>query len=324
MNDTFLLTDADVLAYRMSAAVEKRSVIVTHKASGRQKEFDKLTDFKKFLKEQGREFVKDSYDIVNVQSPEDLANCLHIIRSVIKKLETFAFADKHEMYLSADLTFREKLDLPSKYKGNRVEMVRPIHLNDAKQYLIHKHKAVKAATMEADDVLSIRAYEEIRKGNRSIIASNDKDTLQAEGVWFYNWTEKNPKLFEVPLIGSLEKEGPTVKGFGLKFFAFQLLAGDTTDNYKPYELSGKRFGAGSAYSLIDPIWEQDEILQAVVDQYKLWYPEPFDYTTWEGKEIKSATWENMIDLYFKCAYMKRSRNDLSDWKLFFETRGVNL
>lgn len=321
--ETVLLTDGDIVAYRMAAAIEKRSIVVTHKASKRTKEFENVTALKTFLKQSGKEFVKDAYDIVTVQEPDDAFKCFYTIKKHINKFESFSFCDRQEIYLSGKDNFREKLLLPTQYKSNRQDSIRPVHLEAAKDYLVNKFDASKVRRIEADDVLSIRAYEEYHKGNVAIIASNDKDTLQAENIWFYDWTQKEPSLFEIPEIGYLEQKGIDVKGCGLKFFAFQLLNGDPVDGYKPSQLSGTRFGKKSALSILDDLYEPSEILGAVVQQYKEWYPEPFTYEAWNGHTVDSS-WDHMLDLYFKAAYMKRAWNDESNWRLFFEMKGVKL
>lgn len=321
---TILITDGDVVGYRIAAAVEKRTVVVTHKATGRAKEFDTRTEFKSFLKEQGREFVAGSYDIVDIQTPEDVSHCLFSVKRTIQKMESFCFCDDHEIHVGGSSNFRDTLLLPSKYKSNRKDNIKPTHLEDAKQYLITKYGAKVAKNQEADDVINIRGYEEFHKGNRAIIASNDKDVLSSSGLWFYNWTDKEPKLYEIPTIGSLTIEGQEVKGDGLKFLAFQLLYGDPVDGYKPPELAGVRFGKKSAYNLLDNLYEPDEILNAVLLQYKEWYPEPFDYTAWNDVIVKNATYETILDLYFRCVYMLRKWNDKTTWQEFFEANGVKL
>ena len=321
--ETVLLTDGDIVAYRIAAPLDKRSIVVKHKASGRSKEFENITAFKHFLKENKKEFVKTAYDITQMLEPDDVAKCYYTIKKRLHNLESATFCDRQEIYLSGKDNFREKLLLPTKYKANRADSVRPTHLEAAKDYLVSRFDASKVRRIEADDVLSIRAYEEYHAGNTAIIASNDKDTLQAENIWFYDWTQKDAEIFEIPEIGYLEEKGTDVKGCGLKFFAFQLLNGDSVDDYKPSALSGTRFGKKSALALLDDLYEPSEILDAVVRQYKEWYPEPFVYSAWNGQDVDSS-WDHMLDIYFKAAYMKRTWNDNSDWRLFFESKGCKL
>ena len=318
---TILLVDGDVVAYRMAAAVEKRSVVVTHKASDTSKEFANRTEFKAFLKAAKREFVADAYDIVDVQTPEDASHCMFNIKKTLSYIESATFADQLEIHVSGKGNFRDELLAPKKYKWNRKDTIRPVYLTEAKEYIVNKYKAKVSSGMEADDTLNIRAYEEIAKGNHPIISSNDKDTLNSSGVSFYDWTQETPELFEIPSIGWLTLNKSTVKGCGLKFFAYQLLNGDSVDGYKPSEAAGGGYGSTSAFKALDSLWEPPEILGEVIRQYKEWYGDGITYTAWNGTEV-TATWQDMLSLYFKFAYMKRSWNDPSDFRLFFADQGV--
>lgn len=325
MKKTTLLVDGDIIAYRASAAAEKKSVKVIHK-SGQSKVFKTRTEFKKFLEGRNQKERIVEYEFEDIVEADPVEFALNTVKVMLSKLDNITFADNREVYLSGKENFRTNLLLPTKYKASRDDTVRPTHLNAAKEYLLDHQDAIRAVKLEADDILSVRAYEEIEKGNIAIIGSNDKDTYQAEGVFVFDFTKENPELFEVPVVGELRKVKTQYKGEGLKFFAFQLLAGDKADDYCPYylarERSGVVYGEASAYKDIADLDFQDEILSKVIERYKEWYPQPFDYTAWDGTEVKGATWETMLDLYFRCAYMKRSWTDPSNWKQFFAERGV--
>lgn len=326
MKETVLLIDGDVIAYRAAAVCEKRTVVVKHNKSGAEKVFNTRREFKAYLKERNWEHRIDEYSFTDVQTPDDISNCLHSIKTTIGKLESITFADRKEIYIGGKENFRSKLLLPKEYKGSRKDAIRPLMLNQAKEYLLEYQGAAKATKIEADDILNIRAYEELNKGNVAIIGSNDKDTLQSEGIFMYDWTVEEPKIVEIPVIGDLRKVNQYCKGEGLKFFAYQLLAGDTADEYVPYQLAksvfGSKYSANKAYEDIKNLDFADEILNKVIEVYKRLYPEPFDYVAWDGTKVKNADWKSMLDLYFKCAYMKRSWTDPSDWRIFFAERGV--
>jgi len=323
MKETILLIDGDTVAFRAAAVTEKREIKVTHRESGKYKFFKTRTEFKKRLIEKnGNTDAIVDYEIEDVQTPEPIQNSLHVVKSVISKLFSSFEPDELIIYIGGKDNFREKLPLPSKYKGNRSNMLRPVNLDEIKSYIIKKYKAKSPVGIEADDAVNIKAYIELQKGNEVIIASNDKDTLQSEGLKMFDYTKENPQLVSIPEIGEIYVKGTECKGSGLKFFAYQLLCGDTTDNYKPTEVCGVKFGATSAFKLLDPLETKPEILQAVVDQYKKWYPDIVTYTSWDGKEI-TTNWEGMLDLYFACAYMHRKLNDKTTWKEFFKERGWN-
>lgn len=231
-------------------------------------------------------------------------------------------AKSTEIYISGSENFRLNLPLPTKYKGNRQDGYRPTHLNDAREYVMSVHGAMKSSKEEADDVLSIRAYECLQQGMEPIIGSVDKDVFQAEDIGFLDWTQEEPEIFWIPNnpVGDISHNGKKVVGHGYKFLAYQWLVGDKVDGYKPTELSGMTYGDKTAVAHLAPLKTQEEISNFIVQKYKEFYPEPFVYTAWNGQEIQ-ATWETMADLYFKCAWMKRSWDDESDFKQLLKSRG---
>lgn len=323
MNETILIVDGDSVAFRAAAVCEARTVNVTHNLTGKSKIFKTRTEFKNRLTEKhgNLDNIKD-YSFVDVQTPEPVANALQAAKSIMTKIFTSIEPDDMIVYIGGKDNFREKLPLPSKYKGNRSDMLRPILLDEVKSYVTRKYKAKSPVGIEADDAISIRGYEELKKGNTAIIGSQDKDTFQSEGLKMFDYTKEKPFIFDIPTIGDIVVKGAECKGAGLKFFAYQLLCGDTTDNYKPTEACSARFGATSAFKLIQPLVSKAEIVTAIVEKYKEWYPAEVNYVAWDGTEV-TTDWQGMLDLYFQCAYMKRSKDDPSDWKLFFKERGWN-
>ena len=323
MKETILLVDADTVAFRAAAVCEKREIAVERVRDGKSKVFKTRTEFKAYLTEQyGSSEMLNEYLIKDLQTPEPVANALQAAKSIMTKIFTAIEPDDMIVYIGGKDNFREKLPLPSKYKGNRGDMLRPILLDEVKAYIMKKYRAKSPVGIEADDAINIRAYEELAKGNSAIIAASDKDTLQSEGVYMFDYTKDKPSLFLIPEIGEVHMHKNTIKGSGLKFFAYQLLCGDTTDNYKPTEICKARFGATGAFKLLNPLQTQPEILEAVVKKYKEWYPDVVTYTAWDGKEI-TTNWQGMLDVFFACAYMHRKKNDNTTWKEFFKERGWN-
>lgn len=323
MKETVVLVDGDVLAFRAAAGNEERSIEVLHTPTGKTKTFTNRRNLKARLKEKFPENWADKlkdYEISDVQTASDISFCCYTIKQRLKKLKEVFDADRVELYLDGGNNFREKLPLPKKYKGNRSNSIRPVHLEAVKEYMRKVQHAVSVDGVETDDVVNIRAYQELRKGNRAIIASNDKDTLQSEGIIFYDYTKDSPSAFLIPEIGEVHKEGSEIKGCGLKFFAFQLLFGDPVDNYSPTDICGVRYGKTSAFKDLVNLTTKEEILTKVTDKYKEWYPDAVTYTSWSGSSI-TADWEGILDLYFKCAYMQREWDDQTTWKEFFTTRG---
>lgn len=328
MNKRILLIDGDIIAYLCAAAAEERSILVTHQPTGITKSFKTRTAFKKVMKEKNKEITED-YTIEDQQEAESPAFCFKVIRQKIEKIVRETKADEFEVYAEDENNFRLDLPLPSakdvpakgRYKGQRETMIRPLLLSDAKDYLKRVYGSKKSSGHETDDTLSIRGYEELAKGNIPIVSTIDKDAYQGDKLSIYNFDDDKPKVVEVPELGSLRYKAPTVKGDGLKFLCFQWLWGDSSDNYHGYQLANTVFGAKSAYDLLVDVQSVKECLEIVIQKYKEWYPEPFEYTSWDEKVIK-ADWKFMLDLYFKCCWMKRRIDDPSDPKELFDKYGV--
>jgi len=111
--------------------------------------------------------------------------------------------------------FRKQVS--SDYKANRVDVVRPIHLEAIEAYLLQEYGAVRAIGEEADDLLGIAQTACYEADIESVIVSVDKDLLQIPGG-HYNFVKD--EFTEVD-----EDEG-------LYRFYTQLLMGDMTDNVR--------------------------------------------------------------------------------------------
>lgn len=310
------LIDADTIAYRSSASAEKRSVEVIHKPSGRTKVFKNKTEFKEVLKAKDRLDKLDEYEIIPKQEAEPFEKIIPVMKSMINKILDKTEADLHTLCLSSKTNFRNDLPLPTLYKGNRKATLKPIHLDACKKYLYKEYPTAVSDNLEADDLLSILGYQYLSEGYEAIICSNDKDTLQATGLFMYDYTKEDPEVFSIPDIGYLVKEPNKVSGCGFMYLAYQTLAGDSTDGYKPSYLSKEKLGDIGVYNILKDLKDHREISQAVLETYQWLFPEPFDYRDHKGQLHKDKTYKDMLNLYFNCSYMKRSFND--------DTTGVNL
>ena len=320
-----VFVDGDLIAYRCAAAAEKRTVDVTHIPSGKSKEFKTRTEFKKFLKEQGREFEEDKYSFKDIQTPESFVVLKKSIDAIIKKIKSFTFADCIEIYIGGGENFRHKLPLPTMYKSNRDDMIRPILLLKAREYLVKEYGASTVVGEETDDVVSWRAYESTAEGNESIIVTADKDANQSWGCSVLNWTADKWELVDIDLIGSLEKIAIKTakatrydyKGTGLKFLAFQLLAGDDADAYWGYKLSKLTYGKANAYKALQDADTVEKIVDVVISEYKRLYPEPITYTDCHGLE-QTMNYYDLLKMYWVCACMKRHKSDELDFDKFLQ------
>lgn len=324
-NKTVLLIDGDIIAYRMAAGGEARSVDVTHLPTGKQKNFNTRTEFKNMLKEKNIEYDETKYAFTDKQEPVDFMQVKKSIRRIVTDLQDITWADHTEIYVgSPDQTFRHSLPLNIQYKDNRGTSVKPVHLIDAKNYLVEGFNGFWSRNnLETDDIVNIRAYEELAKGNQPIIATIDKDAYQSTGIVILNWMEKPFKQHEVPYIGSLTKKDTQVKGDGLKFLAYQTIAGDPVDVYCPYDLSQIKYGPSKAMKALNDTQTAEEILEVIVIEYRKLYPTPIHYMSWNGVEMV-VDWKFLLQMYWKCSYMKRSWDDDSSIWTFFSKQGVNV
>ncbi len=224
--------------------------------------------------------------------------------------------------LSGKSNFRDNLELPEKYKGNRENMIRPTHLKDSKHYLWKSHPSLLAENEEADDVVIYKGYEYLALGYTPIIVGMDKDSYAYGGLTLFDFTKDKPVPDYIDYgVGYVEYTGKKYTGRGFKWFIFQWLVGDVTDNYCPYKLSGAYFGQATAFKLINDIKSEQDLLQCVINRYKEWYPEDFKYTAWDGTEVQ-ANAKSMLQLYFRCARMKTTHDDDLDLDKFLNKYGV--
>jgi hypothetical protein len=322
MTERILIIDADLIAYRYAAANETRSINAKHLKSGKEKVFKNRTELKTLLKEKGFEFNADKYSIQDVQTASSITFALRNVNGLIKRLTEHTWADKVELYLGSGKTFRHDLPLPVAYKNNRSDLLKPLQLQNVRRYMQVKHKAVLIRHIEADDMLSIRAYEELAKGNYPIIVSADKDSQQSQGIEVLDFTKDDWQGNVIPVIGSLRKDKSDIKGDGLKFLAFQVLAGDKADTYKGYELSQVKYGPVKAMKALDSANTEQEILQVLINEFKLLYPDPFTYFDCHSVEHTEVDWFDMLQMYWQLAYMKRSIDDDSSFVRFASEKGI--
>ena len=319
MSKTVLIIDGDLLAYQSAAISEDRSIEVTHAPTGVKKSFKNRTEFKDKMKECNKE-ITDAYSVIDVQEAPSPALCNKTIKARIENWKRETEADEVEIWVGGKGNFRDDLPLPKKYKGNRTGL-RPLLLADAKSYLKRAHNAQTADGHETDDALIYRSYEELTKGNKPVVCSVDKDNMGNPGIFVYNFGEENPKIEQVPQLGSLWAKGTTVKGNGLKFLAFQWQTSDPADFYCAYDLSSYKFGPKKSMDMLEPCKTEKELLETVVQTFKNFYPEPFEYTTWDGV-VRQSDYKDMLGLYFKCCKMKETKDDPLDYVEFLTRYGV--
>ena len=319
---TILLVDGDTLCFRSAAAAETRSVDVIHKPSGRSRIFTTRTAFKDYLKGRDFEYKPDDYEFIDIQSEEDVSHPLHSIKVQLKKMQEVTQADQTRIFVGGKGNFREELPLPTKYKSGRDGLIRPIHLSECKEFAVRNLGAELINGEEADDALIYVGYNYLKQGHKVVLGSQDKDAHAYSGLHIYDFTNEDSKVWEVPEWGDLwlDQKGK-VRGNGFKWYCHQMLLGDSTDDYKPVEILGLKFGEKSSYKLLQDVESKKQCWEVVVNQYNKWFKDNPEYTDWRGdKQI--ATPEFMLQLYHRCCRMMSTPDDDLDLIEFCKKEGL--
>lgn len=304
-----LLIDGDILAFRISAICEDRSINVLHKKSKKVKVFKTRTEFKDFLSVKQFEYVPSDYEITDQQTINEGMNYGFLLSNQIKAMTETLWPDSVEVYLDGGGNFRNELPLPTKYKSTRSTQLTPLLRKACKDYLVRKHGAVLVKGCEVDDVVIFKGYEYLSQGHETIIASSDKDSRAYSGLSLFDFTQDNPEIVHIPTLGSLWIDDKNkVRGLGFLWYCMQILIGDVVDGFKPTELCNVKYGEKSAYSALKDCTSEQEALQVVIGKYLQWYAKSFTYTDCFGIS-HTATWKDMISLYHKCVRMRESEND---------------
>lgn len=319
------VVDLDSVVYRSAAASETSTILVTHNPTQLEKEFKNRTEFKAILKSKNKLDKLEEYSITDQYVAEPLENCLHTIKRQIEKIKEATQADQMVLVVGGKDNFRDTLPLPKQYKGNRIDMHRPIHLAAGKQYTIERFGAEEINGEESDDAIIYKGYELKEAGYDVTVVTIDKDSLQADGLKLYDFTTDTTTFTEGHWFDIVKRKSGTDKptGSGVGFLAYQMLQGDATDHYFPRDLVDIKYGVTKFHKDTRHCISPKDYLELVIKKYKEWYPIPVTYLDYSGKE-QTKDWKELLDLYFKCCYMKRAKDDKSCSKEFFAKYDVNL
>jgi hypothetical protein len=326
MAKTINIVDADTLAVAAAAQAQEVSIIAKHIPSGKTKRFENVTALKKAMKEKG---TFDKFNEIEIEQVVEPAPVEHALSNVKKKLEKIAEvvnADKTVILVGGKSTYRQSLPLPSPYKNKRAP--KPIHMEACKEYMVNYKGAYFVNGIEADDEACILSEEYKHKGWKVILSSPDHDSFQMYGITLLNYKEADlikgfielgDHSFNVIKKNTYKKS----VGSGIGYLAGQMLYGDPTDTYNPTEIANIKYGMISAYKDLTGCVEPKDFLEVVKLKYQEWYPEPITYISWDGVE-HTKDWKSILQMYFQCAYMLRSRDDKASAEKFFAEYGVEL
>lgn len=348
---TTLCFDYDPLLYAAGAQGEKKSIHVVHRESGDEYEFANRTLFwghhgKKaggYLAEwnagKTTPRMPDEFDITDVQTPEPITHCLHTLKAVINRVKEYVDAKKYYGYSGKGTVFREHVSTMVKYKGNRDNVLRPIHLDDLKQYLVRNHACEIVVGIEADDAVAMDSRTAYLKWKQTgadedllVTAAVDKDYDQCAMHIVHPFDlgeirshDGSFGWLDVKVTEKTVKGKPVVErkvfGRGRKWLYQQVLDGDDADNYFANAASQVKWGQMSAYDLLKDAKNDKEAFQALVKGYKTLYPQPVEWTGWRGDRIV-VDWLYALQENFTLAMMLRHKDDKMNVKETLTKLGV--
>lgn len=317
-----VLVDSDTLLFSSCMAVQNNTIEVTHTPTGITKNFKNRTEFKQLMKSKAKEITED-YVVKDQSEAEDVSHALRLVKNSVERIKD-NFSDAEVIFCcGADWNFRDHLPYPNQYKGNRTSMLKPLHLPAAQQYMFDKHNAVRAFTHETDDEVGILAYEALAVGRKAYILSPDGDSRQFDGVSLGKYHDTPDTCFDIKFMHDVSWSDKGIQTWGFPWMIYQASCGDITDGLLPRFLCKARYGEKGCYNDIHKLTTPEQLVQYLVDKYKQWYPEPFVYTTWDGKKQQSD-WKHMLELYWKGTTMKRNRYEEPCFWKFIADKGLQV
>lgn len=307
--------DLDLYKYHASAAGETRSVLVTHRASGREKEYKTRTEFygdwrKKdggalAIINEGRTspFTWDEFSYNDIQRPEPIENVLHTAKLMVEKDLAASGAKSYKAYLGEGESFRVELSTLLKYK-DREHLLKPLALGKVTEYLQRKFKAEVVTGIECDDAVVMECY----KKPKSFAIIEDKDFWGTPiNVWDRN--QQHRGIVNCNKFGHLflDDKGK-VRGEGRMFFYYQISSQDDTDNYKANCLSDINWGDKSAYKSLVEAQNDKEAWEKMKGIFQHLYPEKKTVLGWRNDPI-DITWDYVLNEMFMMARMLRFECD---------------
>ena len=308
------VVDADAIKYAAACAGESRTINVVHKASGREKLFSNRTAFYGGPKRDGgwlaqqnakrdSPFTIDEFEIIDVQSPEPVENVLHLTKTIFDKWLRSVQADSYKAFLGAGDSFRREVSTILEYKGNRTDLLKPVHLDVVTEYIERKYNAEVVRDLEADDWCVI----ECQDNPEAIMLAIDKDALGAP-CKVYNPNRPDDGIINGAQFGALRRDGKNIRGYGRIFLYHQVCSGDKIDNYKANSASKVSWGDASSFKELSKCTTDYEAWQTMKAIYQKLYPEPTIVTGWRGDQIE-VDWIYMLEENFQMARMLRHPED---------------
>lgn len=309
--------DLDSVKYAVASVGEKRSITVTHKTTGKEKEFNTRTEFwgrdrkhsggwlAEINKDRTSPFLPEEFDIVDVQTPEPIENVLHSAKMTVERNVEASKAESVQYFIGKGESFRVERSTLLGYKQQRNSTLKPLYLDEVSDYLTRKFKAEVVTHYENDDRIVFETY---KQPNKFVIAL-DKDTYSCP-VKFFNVNRPQEGIVNCDCFGGLYlNDKNEVKGKGRMHLYYQICSLDDSDNYKAHCFSDVYWGQKSAYEALKDAKNDKEALIAMRDIFQKLYPEPKEVIGWRGNTIL-IDWQYVMNEMWDMARMHRFENDI--------------
>lgn len=313
-----LIIDGDYVAFCVASLLETRDVKVSDSDGNEVGVYKNKTTFKK----------SDEYDETKTFTIEDRqhlepdweSRAPVVIRSIIESYLKKTDTHKPILAFGGKTNFRDDIPSPIRYKSSRGDVLRPLLLSDLKDKLKSMYECEMPETGEADDVVSYYQYKSLSEPEGNIVVCTvDKDAKGSPCKALFNPVTE--ETISVDPMGSIElvktKSKYQVKATGQFMVAYQLLVGDATDSYFPCSIY-KQINAidkksamltdRQVYAILKDCKTVKEIWEAVIKQYKTWYPGEIEWTCWKGEKHK-GTYKDPLQHTLDACYMRRWEGD---------------
>jgi hypothetical protein len=250
--------EADELIMQVVTSVSKRdyviefksgSVLVNHRRSDKRGLIKKLARLGKIEHEDYELKLNITYGKL------DLA--IYLLNKAINKIKYVTNCTDLKLFVGPrdGSNFRFGIAKTMPYKSHREQ--KPELASQLKDYIIDVMGAQEMFGFEADDALGIYQQE-----SGTIAVHCDKDIFMVPG---FHYDTLKDKFIVVTELGELDLNDGKVKGSGLAFFYYQLLAGDMTDSIPSLK---KGFGPVKIYNELCGCRSERDYLMAIQELYR--------------------------------------------------------
>jgi hypothetical protein len=322
---TKLVFDYDGVIFKAACVAQSTSVKVTSEKYNIEKIFKNRTEvYGHYKKKAGgwlaeQDFGLDDIQIEDIIEVQPVENALQVAKTIINGVLQQFDTDDYYGHVSGVGNFRKNICTLLEYKGNRKDLVPPVHLQAVKQYLIDHHRATSSINREPDDCLCSDMYLALKRKEELIGVVFEKDYMGTDGNW-YNYNDS--VLHTVRGFGELHRTDKGIKGTGRLWKYFQVSHLDSADNYSANCFSDVKNGEVKVFNVFKDCKTDKEAFEAMVKHFKELYPEPKVVQGCKG-EI-TIDWLYVMQECFNMAHLERWEGDRINVKEVMQKLGVEL